>query len=345
MRYASIDAFRTFSIIAVIIIHSVPFGASFNQDTSLYPFIAALLNQLSRFAVPFFFITAGFFLAPKLSGPDAVRRAWQYCLPLLRLWLLWSVFYFVIPFSPTALQGDAYQTQLITRFHQLSEHWLNTLLEGTMIHLWFLPSLIMAVMACAWLSNTRYRRWLLPIAALAYIEGLISGSYAPVFAISPLFDSRDGFFFSFIFVALGILFRRQQNTLSNRSLCWIILLGIVCYTLEVLFLEHYYDVVATRHDYLLGSVPVVTGLFLLLQRYPNWLQGRWPCRVANDVVGIYVVHFIWVIWLMPLGGQWQSQWWELARVPVIFICSWTSWRAMKQLRWLHILTNAHSVRS
>lgn len=51
-RIKSIELFRVISIIAVILIHTTPFSASGPLGERLD--LATILNQLARFAVPFF---------------------------------------------------------------------------------------------------------------------------------------------------------------------------------------------------------------------------------------------------------------------------------------------------
>ena len=61
--YNSIDIMRVICAIMVVVIHIPPFGSIERFDTINY----YLQQYVSRVAVPFFFITSGFFLAKKNS--------------------------------------------------------------------------------------------------------------------------------------------------------------------------------------------------------------------------------------------------------------------------------------
>ena len=64
-RINSVETCRVIAIIAVIILHAEPFryGCEENEIYKQYAFI--IFNQLSRFAVPFYFIISGFFWGKK----------------------------------------------------------------------------------------------------------------------------------------------------------------------------------------------------------------------------------------------------------------------------------------
>ena len=100
MRISSIECGRMVAIIAVMVIHISPFANPFDPTVwnwTIDIYVAGFLNQITRFAVPFFFLCSGYFLQPKLSSGAPLGVALRYCRPLLILWLVWSALYAVIP--------------------------------------------------------------------------------------------------------------------------------------------------------------------------------------------------------------------------------------------------------
>ena len=73
-RSNSVDTARLFAIAAVIMIHTQPFsGAAASLRIYSYPYL--LVNQLARFAVPMFFVLAGYFWGLKIRGGHSMRRS------------------------------------------------------------------------------------------------------------------------------------------------------------------------------------------------------------------------------------------------------------------------------
>ena len=152
MRISSIEWARTLAILAVIVIHISPFASPF--DPTLWPephyqMLAGFFNQVSRFAVPFFFMSAGYFLYPKWQHGQVVRVTWLYVRPLLVLWVLWSVVYALLPMTLKQWANDGYVAGVSANWHWLSSDPLNQWWVGGMVHLWFLPALVLAVVICA----------------------------------------------------------------------------------------------------------------------------------------------------------------------------------------------------
>ena len=96
-KMSSIELGRLLAIIAIIFIHTRPFITTIfgtGEDTNFGLF----LNQISRFAVPLFFIISGYFIAPKLIAAPLTHLK-KYTLPLLKIWLSWSVIYLLFPIN------------------------------------------------------------------------------------------------------------------------------------------------------------------------------------------------------------------------------------------------------
>ena len=341
MRISSIECGRVLAIMAVMTIHLAPFTNPFDPqlwNSPLYFWLSDIINQLCRFAVPLFFLCAGYFLQPKLATGKPLAVALAYCRPLLLLWLAWSLVYLLVPFNPLAAMEEGYLTVMTDQWQMQLGDSLNAWWVGGMIHLWFLPALILAVLILALGQQLGKPRLALGLGALLYLLALIGGSYGNLLLGAEwAFLTRNGPFFSLLFVALGAALR-ARHWQPGQTLAWTLLgTGMALYALEVFALLHLADVAATRHDFLLGSVPWTLGLFALLLANPGWGSGSWLERQAPKVLGLYCLHMMLVVWLVILGPQGQHLWWEISKVPLLFALSLLAYRLLAAhpiSRWL-----------
>lgn len=132
----SIDALRVIAILAVIIIHvTTKTLQTLDHNILLAPY-SLFLNQVSRFAVPLFFLISGFVL--ELNNKNNLsyitffkKRASKIVTPFL----FWSTIYFFIGWN------FDFQKLLTLRF-------LQDILYGTAsYHLYFIPTLILFYLA------------------------------------------------------------------------------------------------------------------------------------------------------------------------------------------------------
>lgn len=67
-RATGIDAFRWFSFLAVVFIHAI----RVSDNTAIN--WEGVVNQLARFAVPFFFICSGYFFGLRAGEPKYINQ-------------------------------------------------------------------------------------------------------------------------------------------------------------------------------------------------------------------------------------------------------------------------------
>lgn len=341
MRISSIECGRVLAILAVMTIHVSPFANPFNPalwGSGSWLWLSGTINQLCRFAVPLFFLCAGYFLQPRLSREAPLTVAWHYCHTLLLLWLVWSLVYLLVPFNPLDAVQQGYLASLRGQWQFQLGDPLNGWLVGGMIHLWFLPALIMAVTLlalCYRLGRPELALWL---GLGLYLLALLGGSYAkPLLGAEWPLLTRNGPFFSLLFVALGALLRQRQWQPDARTGWQLLLAGVTIYGCEAWALQHFAAVPLTRHDFLLGSLPWAIGLFGLLLANPEWGKGSWLERQAPKVLGIYCLHMMLVVWLFVFGPQGASIPWEIAKVPLLLGASLLAYRLLAALPLAHRL--------
>lgn len=325
MRISSIECGRVLAILAVMLIHISPFANPFDPtlwSDPKYVYLAGFINQITRFAVPFFFLCSGYFLQPKLSSGAPLGVALRYCRPLLILWLVWSVLYAVIPFDPIGAWQYGYLESMALQWLMLLSDPLNQWWVGGMVHLWFLPALMLAVLILALCQQVRRPGLALALGATLYLLALIGGSYGkPILGAEWALMTRNGPFFSLLFVALGFMIRKHHWTPSSALALRLLVIGMLGYMLEGLLLKQWWEIPFGRHDFLFSSVPWAVGLFCWLLANPNLGRGSWLERQAPKVLGFYCLHMLLVIWLFPLSMKWMSPGWELVKPLVLLACS------------------------
>jgi len=136
-----VDVFKLLAITAVIAIHTEPFRGSASGESNLYQYLGVLINQLSRFAVPFFFVISGYFWGTKIKGSVSVASvsisiAKRICL----IFAAWSVIY-ALPYNISSIFEHGLLGSITVAYCNLinlSKDPVTLMMQGTKVHLWFL---------------------------------------------------------------------------------------------------------------------------------------------------------------------------------------------------------------
>ena len=169
MRNSSIDFFRAIAIFAIIILHTSPFLGSNNIFfKSLY----IGLSQASRFAVPYFFIVAGYFFGRKIQSGAVPKKAFMvYVKRLLPLYIIWSFFYIVLP---TNIKSEVMSLGLMEATYQkvctITADPVELFFQGGRGHLWFLLSLLIALGIISLFLKLNRKQWIIPISSFLYFS-------------------------------------------------------------------------------------------------------------------------------------------------------------------------------
>ena len=123
-RILSIDSLRFIAVFSVILLHYFPAAG----------LLKTVVDQLARFAVPFFFITSGYFLGLKLTKQDSKEVYVSYILKILKLYLFWSLLYFLNP-DIKGIQQFGILSSYFNKFHIFAySGWENILFVGISFH-------------------------------------------------------------------------------------------------------------------------------------------------------------------------------------------------------------------
>ncbi|MFA9382308.1 MAG: acyltransferase [Vibrio cyclitrophicus] len=297
-RIASIELGRVIAILAVIGLHG-QMALTYWQINEV-PWIGYVLNQAARFAVPLFFLISGYLIQPKLTASPWTTFI-NYSKPLLKVWLVWSIICLVMPFNLAKVEELGYLGERQGYWGFLMNTPLNSFLEGGLVHLWFLPALMFAVLIIALMVEMKLDKLLLPTAILLYVYGVLAGSYTSLTDLSAPFFTRNGPFFSTLMVTLGFLIRQHQWKVSSTKALGFLAIGMFIHFAEAAWLTNF-DVGFNMNDFLFGTTLWGVGVFMWLLANPNIGNYAWVRSISNRMLGIYVSHLLVIIVLFNVCG-------------------------------------------
>lgn len=149
-RYYSIDFIKFFAIVFVVIIHTDPFNniVVLGLKGSYIDFV---LDTFARFAVPFFFVVAGYLFSQKLKESDTQFVYFKrYIFKVTGIYIYWQFFYLVNDVMLNIIRS--YVTGLNIKMELL--HYLSSINIFRMLyysegssghHLWYLGSLLLSI--------------------------------------------------------------------------------------------------------------------------------------------------------------------------------------------------------
>ncbi|MET0282418.1 MAG: acyltransferase [Steroidobacteraceae bacterium] len=295
-RIESVDSLRTIAIFGVIIGH--------NPNWYVFPMVVTFgIGQFLRFAVPFFFVVAGFFWAGKFNSRDEIGAAtWPMAKRTALLFLVWSLVY-LLPFHS---EGNAHYEQwnalqiTTDNFRYAISDPLRLLLEGGAAPLWFLSAQVMVLCICGLMLQRGLDRTLLILAIVLYLVGLAGHTYANTpLGIEGGFIYRRGPFAALLFFVTGYFLRKAES--REHWLRWGLLLavgGIALQSIEVIIIHFNFDGLSYP-DYTIGTYPFGVGMAMMA--LSNWRLMAVPAlvRVGPYVLGIYVSHVLFMDLLRP----------------------------------------------
>ncbi|MGN6488825.1 MAG: acyltransferase [Devosia sp.] len=282
-RNASLDALRVLSLTGIITLHVA--GGGFNDNKAL----AFVLDELSRFAVPAFFILSAYFWKPEeLAAPW--RLTLRVAARVLPAFLLWTAVFVLlaqlehldraaIDYSPGGL---------------LLVLWTG----GPAFHLWFLPALVVSTAMVGFLGRWVGWRPTLALSLLLFAGGTVLGAYAkPLFGHGfPFWMDRNGLFFGPVFLTAGVLLRRYRGQLAALPM-WGITAAVLGFGLaqvaEGFLIVGRYPM---GHDYSLATLGYAVAVVLLFTRLD--LRGRLWSILGKATFAAYLVHPLILDWLV-----------------------------------------------
>lgn len=289
-RNASLDALRVLSLLGIITLHVAAGGFHDNRP------LGFVLDELSRFAVPVFFILSAYFWKPaELAAPGrlTLRVLHRVGIPFIAwvaITMAWQLITrpgSMINLSPTSLALLA---------------WTG----GPAFHLWFLPALIVGTAIVAFSRRYLGERATIVLATVLFLVGTTVGSYAPILLGRgfPFWVDRNGIFFAPIFLAAGVLLRQHADEVAELPVPAIVVAAMLfaCGQLaEGYFVVPRYPM---GHDFSVSTLGYGISVALLFMR----LDLRWPVwsMLGRATFTAYLAHVLVITGIvdrLKLGGN------------------------------------------
>lgn len=276
-NYPWIDRVKYLVSFLVLVIHFRPFS----DYNPIVDFSSAQI--VSRIAVPFFFISAGYFIGVNGLEKDVVFKSIK---KNLKLYTFWTIIY--LPVS------------IIVFMRQYPNILLNLTVLGVYFHLWFIPALIFSLIVLYFLNKFLKPLTITFIAFIFFVIGVFGDAYHGVLSSGWFQDgmnqyldifttTRNGLFFGLLFVALGYLIQKSQIfTKINLKFSWIgFIISYGCMFIEMGLLMTY--TVPFEYNMYFSIIPTTFFLFIICLKYPS---NDKSVDLRNKATLIYFSHFI-----------------------------------------------------
>ena len=198
--YPAVDIWKFCCAILVIAIHAKPFVNNFWLDAGV--------GIATRIAVPYFFISSGYFLFSKLDRTPKERKNsvyGHYFLRILKMYTVWYVIHTVLRTAYGSLEPRSLLSYIRNYFIPM---------DGSI--LWFLNALLWGTLIVYLLNRVLNRKVIFVISAVTLVIGYsFTTVYSPLEGVAAFAKVRNlvysrigvqnGLFFAFPYLALGAL--------------------------------------------------------------------------------------------------------------------------------------------
>ena len=321
MRYTGIETARFIAIMAVIAIHLYPTST----------FLGEIINQSSRFAVPFFFLVSGYFFTLKYRKGESNLdiQFLQFSIKISAIYLFWYFIYAYWPvFAPENWSelkefGVIYSLQqetavLISEFK--NHFFYYTLAGGRAYHLWFLPALLCGVGLLYIFLKINLFRVGLGLAFCLFVMALLLEPYKESWLGLPFnLGGRNGPFFSSVFVFIGAFLSMSEDKYAEYK--WIPALLISSLFLQIseaMWIKYIYSIPVTEQNYVLSTLLFASLFSMYFIRNSNFGENLLIHRLGKYTLGIYVSHVI-VIYILRTNNLMPN--FALLSLVVVASCS------------------------
>lgn len=300
--YAGLDWFRLIAAFLIVAIHTSPL-VSYSRTADFI-----LTRVIARVAVPFFFMTSGFFLISRYGGTGRLKVF------LKRTALIYAAA--IILYIPINIYNGYFAADNL-----LPKIIKDLVFDGTFYHLWYLPASMLGAVIAWYAVKRRGFKMAFVITAVLYVIGMLGNSYYELVSNAPAIKgfygllgqvsdyTRNGIFFAPLFMVLGGRLADKSADKADTSVKTDIIFLTVSFALmlgEAMLLRNYAlsktelpmnkgladallqrDYNAQRNDSMyLFLVPCMYFLFRILLRF----RGKRRRELRSLSLIIYIVH-------------------------------------------------------
>lgn len=296
-EYIAVDIFKLICSILVVAIHTTPFR-DMNEDLSFW-----FNNVVCRIAVPFFFISAGYFFHDKLTSKE---KTLGYISRLVQLYMIYTMFHFEFIFKKYYKSGQRIRQWFVDFF------WTGAT-SGTYVQLWYLPALVFAIVILYFLIN-KFKvktKTMVIAAAVLYVIGTLGNAYTKLLYQIPglegfldmyyeLFKTTgNGLFFGFPLVLAGYLIKEHSDKIPSKPYLLLALLTFGLMSLESIGCRILTDYAGSSMLFLTPVVTILLFIGVALIRIPaKFTEIGKICRNMSFLIyawHLFVVEYVRLI--------------------------------------------------
>lgn len=274
LKKLNMDKFRILCAIFIIAIHTYPF-VTVNQNLEII-----FTHIICRVGVPFFLMVTGYFVLPKAISNK--QKLVEYTKKILKMYILCILLYLPI---------NIYSGNISNSILEIIK---DIFINGTFYHLWYFPALILGIWIVYYLIKKLNKKTIVTILLVLYIIGLFGDSYYKLGnsinfvsslynVIFSIFDyTRNGLFYTPIFLYLGYDFNTRKLNIKNSLILFII--SLILMIIEGLIVNYYH---IQKHDSMyIMLIPVMIFLFSLILNTSTSNNKK----LRNLSTIIYIIH-------------------------------------------------------
>ena len=287
-RYVAIDIFRIVCSLLVVAIHCSIF---IEQYSELYFIIN---NIISRIAVPFFFMTTGYFFYKKYSKNSNILKI--TILKLLQIYILWSIIYLAIELYSKAKTNSINIGYLIGMIKRI-------IFSGSNAILWYIPASIISLIFISFFIKKNRFKSLFIVGLALYIFGMLGNSYNGIVhntkfqqlinIYNIIFtNSKNGLCMGVIFISLGIFINKYNINKKLQRNNLLLVISILIMITEIAILNKYLNI--TSFDMYISLLFVVPLIFIILTKIKVNIKINSEL-FRNISLYIYVSHGVFLI--------------------------------------------------
>ncbi len=332
-RNYAIDFIKFFAIVAVVIIHTFP------SDHKPDFFI---LDNFSRFAVPFFFAASGYLFSIKVTTkPDSFAYFKKYLLKILKIYVCWLIFYMIYDVLRIVWGGGNVQHELSKYVEGLTALNLFYFGDGTSgYQLWFVISLAWSIAVLYLFFRLKKISLLLLLGLCLNIIGLFGQSYSLFFEL-PVTTTRDARFIGLFYTTVGFWFAyaspfKQSQKFGKRTYFYLFCFFIVLQAAEGYWLE---KVLSAKHgEYFLTTIFLTVFLFIYTVNNPQLGKGLWISKIGANALGIYAIHVLFIdivdslLGTFGLGHVSHKLIWNILDAFLVFTLSYITYQIIQYIK-------------
>lgn len=271
----SIDFFRLIAVFFVVAIH-IPFENAAAAGVTI---------AFGKVAVPFFIVVCGYFLY-RDDGKEFMARLKKQALRIFILTVAANVFYMLWQMVPSLISGTPLNILLKSYFTK--DAVINLLLWNMSPfgdHLWYLASLLYALLITMLLSKLKafkYAMFLAPLLLSGYIALSFFGNPADYYVY------RNAVLCTLAYLMFGCLISRYKALLMKPSVWWYVGAGALLCALNVIEFNARHGDLSTPY---FSAELLVYVLVLICLKLPSLASGTLAERLGSRcTLFIYIVH-------------------------------------------------------